>query len=267
MFLNFKENLIRENLSQNTIDNYIFSCNQFIEKYKTINKKNLLAYKGFLLENYKPKTINLRILGINRYLDFIGKSDLRLKDVKIQQKTFLENVISNADYEYFKQCLLNDENYMWYFVIRCLAATGARVSELIQFKVEHIKLGYIDLYSKGGKIRRIYIAVKLKEDCLDWLNNINKHSGFIFCNRNNTRITTRGIAHQLKVLAKRYNINESVVYPHSFRHLFAKNFLEECNDISLLADLLGHDSIETTRIYLRKTSEEQQNIVNNVVIW
>ena len=267
MFFDFKENLIRENLSQNTIDNYIFSCNQFIEKYKTINKKNLLAYKGFLLENYKPKTINLRILGINRYLDFIGKSDLRLKDVKIQQKTFLENVISNADYEYFKQCLLNDKNYMWYFVIRCLAATGARVSELIQFKVEHIKSGYIDLYSKGGKIRRIYIAEKLKVDCINWLNSINKHSGFIFCNKNNVRITTRGIAHQLKVLSKRYGINESVVYPHSFRHLFAKNFLEKYNDIALLADLLGHDSIETTRIYLRKTSEEQQNIVNNVVIW
>ncbi len=267
MFFNFKENLTRENLSQNTIDNYIFSCKQFIEKYKTINKKNLLAYKGFLLENYKPKTINLRILGINRYLDFIGKSDLRLKDVKIQQKTFLENVISNADYEYFKQCLQNDKNYMWYFVIRCLAATGARVSELIQFKVEHIKVGYIDLYSKGGKIRRIYIADKLKEDCINWLNSINKQSGFIFCNKNNIRITTRGIAHQLKALAKRYGINESVVYPHSFRHLFAKNFLEKYNDIALLADLLGHDSIETTRIYLRKTSEEQQNIVNSIVKW
>ena len=267
MFFDFKQKLIKENLSENTIKNYIFGCRQFAKKYKIINKKNLLTYKAFLLENYKPKTINLRILGINRYLDFIGKSDLRLKDVKIQQKTFLENVISNADYEYFKNCLLNDKNYMWYFVIRCLAATGARVSELIEFKVEHIKCGYIDIYSKGGKVRRIYIAKKLKNDCIEWLNKINKQSGFIFCNKKGIRITTRGIAHQLKALAKRYDINESVVYPHSFRHLFAKNFLEKYNDISLLADLLGHDSIETTRIYLRKTSEEQQIIVNDVVKW
>lgn len=267
MFFDFREKLIKENLSENTIENYIYSCELFIQKYKVINKKNLLAYKVFLLENYKPKTINLRILGINRYLDYIGKSDLRLKDVKIQQKTFLENVISNADYEYFKQCLINDKNYMWYFVIRCLAATGARVSELIQFKVEHIKSGFIDIYSKGGKIRRIYIAEKLKNDCLVWLNEISKSSGFIFCNKNNIRITTRGIAHQLKALAKRYGITEAVVYPHSLRHLFAKNFLEKCNDIALLADLLGHDSIETTRIYLRKTSEEQQNIVNSLVNW
>ena len=267
MFFDFEEKLIKENLSKNTINNYIYSCKMFIMKYQKISKNNLLAFKGYLLENYKPKTINLRILVINRYLEFIGKPDLKLKEVKIQQKTFLENVISNADYEYFKQCLLNDNNYMWYFVIRCLAATGARVSELIQFKVEHIKNGYIDLYSKGGKIRRIYIPKNLKENCLDWLNKMNKNSGFIFQNKNGERITTRGIAHQLKALARKYKINEDVVYPHSFRHLFAKNFLEKYNDIALLADLLGHDSIETTRIYLRKTSEEQQKIVNSIILW
>lgn len=267
MFFNFKESLVKDNLSENTINNYICSCKQFITKYKSINKKNLLSYKEYLLEKYKPKTINLRILGINRYLDFIGKSELRLKDVKIQQKTFLENVISNADYEYFKKSLLNDNNYMWYFVIRCLAATGARISELIEFKVEHINCGYIDIYSKGGKIRRIYIPEKLKNDCIEWLSKINKKSGFIFCNKKGIRITTRGIAHQLKTLAKKYKINQDVVYPHSFRHLFAKNFLDKYNDIALLADLLGHDSIETTRIYLRKTSIEQQNIVNDIVKW
>ena len=185
----------------------------------------------------------------------------------MQQRTFLENVISNADYEYFKQCLLKDKNYMWYFIVRCLAATGARVSELIQFKVEHIKNGYVDMYTKAGKIRRIYISSSLKEDCEKWFLNINKKSGFIFCNKKGIRITTRGIAHQLKVLARKYNVNEKLVYPHSFRHLFAKNFLEKHNDIALLADLLGHDSIETTRIYLRKTSEEQMNIVNDVVKW
>lgn len=263
----FKENLIKQNLSENTINTYLYSLNVFIKMYKVFNKKNLLMYKGFLLENYKPKTINVRILGINRYLEFIGKSDLRLKEVKVQQRTFLENVISNADYEYFKQCLLKDKNYMWYFIVRCLAATGARVSELIQFKVEHIKNGYVDMYTKAGKVRRIYISSSLKEDCERWFLNINKKSGFIFCNKKGIRITTRGIAHQLKVLARKYNINEKLIYPHSFRHLFAKNFLEKHNDIALLADLLGHDSIETTRIYLRKTSEEQMSIVNNVVKW
>lgn len=94
-----------------------------------------------------------------------------------------------------------------------------------------------------------------------------KSSGYLFLNRFGERITTRGIAQQLKNYARKYGLNTKVVYPHSFRHRFAKNFLEKYNDISLLADLMGHESIETTRIYLRKTSSEQQQIVDKVVIW
>lgn len=267
MFFKFKQKLIRDNLSENTIKNYIYSCNAYINKYKTISKQNLLCYKNYLLENNKPKTVNSRILGINRYLDFIGKPELKLKEIKLQQKTFLENVITKEDYEYFKTCLLNDSNLMWYFVVRTLGATGSRVSELIQFKVENMRIGYIDIYTKGGKIRRIYVPKKLQNDCLKWLYDNNITSGFIFCNKKGSRITTRGIAHQLKVLARKYKINERVVYPHSFRHLYAKSFLSKYNDIALLADLLGHDSLETTRIYLRKTSEEQKIIVDNNIDW
>lgn len=109
-------------------------------------------------------TVNLRIQGINKYLEFIKKDKDKLKFVKIQQKTYLENVISNADYEFFKNQLKKDKNMDWYFVVRFLGATGARVSELVQIKVEHVKLGYIDLYTKGGKIRRIYIAKRLQTE-------------------------------------------------------------------------------------------------------
>ena len=89
----------------------------------------------------------------------------------------------------------------------------------------------------------------------------------MFLNKDGNQISTRGIAHQLKALAKKYKMNLKVVYPHSFRHRFAKNFLEKCKDIALLADLMGHESIETTRIYLRKTSEEQQEIVDKIISW
>ena len=108
-----------------------------------------------LLEHYSPQTTNLRIRGVNCYLEFIHKEALKLSTVKVQSRNFLENVISEADYEYFKKKLRKDHIF-WYFVVRFLAATGARVSELIQIKVEHVELGYLDLYSKGGKIRRLY---------------------------------------------------------------------------------------------------------------
>ena len=95
----------------------------------------------------------------------------------------------------------------WYFVIRFLAATGARVSELIQIKAEHVKLGHLDLYSKGGKLRRIYIPKELQNKALSWLAEKQQESGFIFLNKYGERITTRGISGQLKKLAVRYNIN------------------------------------------------------------
>ena len=232
-----------------------------------ITKKNLRDYKVWLIENYKPTTVNLRLRAVNCYLESIGKDTWKLPFVKVQQKTFLENVISKADYEYFKSCLKKDDEMFWYFVIRFLAATGARVSELIQIKAEHIKLGHLDLYSKGGKLRRIYIPVALQKEALAWLANKKQESGFIFLNKFGKRITTRGISGQLKTLAIRYGINPVVVYPHSFRHRFAKSFLERCNDIAFLADLMGHESIETTRIYLRKTSTEQRTIVDDVIDW
>lgn len=264
---NFERHLRAENLSENTISSYLFAVNQYDNQYDDITLKNLKSYKVWLIEIYKPKTVNLRLRAINCYLESIGKEKWKLPFVKIQQKTFLENVISEADYEYFKNCLKRDNELFWYFVIRFLATTGARVSELIQIKVEHIKRGHLDLYSKGGKIRRIYIPKVVQEEALSWLADKQQESGFIFLNKYGDRITTRGISGQLKKLASRYGIDPIVVYPHSFRHRFAKSFLERCNDIAFLADLMGHESIETTRIYLRKTATEQREIVDTVIDW
>lgn len=263
----FEAHLRRENLSENTISSYLLTIRMYRQLSGEITKQNLLAFKGYLIETYKPKTVNLRIQAINKYLDFIKKEKLRLAPVKIQQKNFLENVISDADYKFLKNCLKRDGNWEWYFVVRYLAATGARVSELIQIKVEHVFNGYFDLYSKGGKLRRLYIPKKLKTETETWLAEKGVTSGYLFLNRFGDRITVRGISQQLKNYAHKYGLNPKVVYPHSFRHRFAKNFLEKYNDISLLADLMGHESIETTRIYLRKTASEQQEIVDKIVTW
>ena len=267
MLEEFEAHLRRSNLSENTISSYLLTIRMYEQLSGEITKQNLLAFKGYLMEAYKPKTVNLRIQAINKYLDFIKKEKLRLAPVKIQQKNFLENVISDADYKFLKNCLKRDGNWEWYFVVRYLAATGARVSELIQIKVEHVFNGYFDLYSKGGKLRRLYIPKKLKTETEAWLARKGVTSGYLFLNRFGDRITVRGISQQLKNYAHKYGLNQKVVYPHSFRHRFAKNFLEKYNDISLLADLMGHESIETTRIYLRKTASEQQEIVDKVVTW
>lgn len=267
MIEKFKTYLKQGNMAENTISAYRYAVNDFCSRHKELNKKNLLVYKTYLIETFKPKTVNLRIQALNKYLEFVNKPRLRLKSVKVQQRSYLENVISNADYIFLKNKLRKENNQEWYFVVRFLAATGARVSELVQIKIEHVDIGYFDIYTKGGKIRRLFIPKKLREEAKTWLTSVNRESGYLFLNRFGEQITTRGIAQQLKNFAEKYGMNSKVIYPHSFRHRFAKNFLEKFNDISLLADLMGHESIETTRIYLRRTALEQQEIVDKVITW
>ena len=265
--MQFETYLRRENLSESTIITYISAVRSYFTQYNDISKDNLLAYKGYLMESYKPKTVNLRVQAMNKYLYYMEQQPLQLKNVKIQQKNFLENVISNADYQYLKKRLKQDGNMEWYFVVWFLAATGARVSELIQIKAEHVELGYLDLYSKGGKLRRVYIPEKLKRETKLWMEQNQITSGYLFKNRYGERISTRGVGQQLKRYAIKYGLDPDVVYPHSFRHRYAKNFLEKYNDISFLADLMGHESIETTRIYLRRTATEQQSLIDKIVTW
>lgn len=263
----FETYLTKQDLADNTVASYKWTVNHFITNYGEFNRENLLAYKGFLMEHFKPQTVNLRLQGINKYLEFIRKDKLKMKFVRVQQKNFLENVISDADYRFLKKKLKSDGLLEWYFVVWFMGATGARISELLKIKAEHVEVGYLDIYSKGGKIRRLYIPKKLREEAGKWLVAEGIDSGYIFKNRYGNVISARGISQQLKHFATQYGLDAKVVYPHSFRHRFAKNFLEKYNDIAFLADLMGHESIETTRIYLRRTATEQQQLVDKIVTW
>ena len=105
MLNNFETFLQQENMAKNTVNAYLYAVRDYYEHYKELSKKNLLLYKTFLIENYKPKTVNLRLQALNRYLEFTGKPKWRLKSVKVQQRSYLENVISNADYTFLKNAL------------------------------------------------------------------------------------------------------------------------------------------------------------------
>ena len=239
-------------LSKNAIASYLFSARTFASKFGDVTRQNLDSYKA----------------DVDWYAKHVMKRPkLWTPLVKEQQKPFLEDVISEADYEYLKKRLENEKDRKWYFIVRFLGATGARISEFLQFKVEHVRAGKVDIYGKGGKLRRVYIPSALRDMALAWLSEIGRDSGFLWLNKNGQRMTARGSATGLKDRAKRYKINTDVVYPHSFRHRFAKSFLERYSDIAFLADLMGHASIETTRIYLRKTATEQREIVDRVITW
>ncbi len=263
----FRSYLTAHNMSQNTICVYCYAVQQFFDFYSELNLATLQLYKVYLLEHYKPQTVNLRIRALNCYMEYSNYRESKISMIKIQQKMYLDRIISQADYEYLKRRLLEDNEYTYYFIIRYMAATGVRISELVMFNLEDVKTGYKDLYSKGNKMRRIYIPSSLQQKTEAWLRTEHRTVSALFLNRFGNPITASGIRGQLKVFAIRYNLDPNVVYPHSFRHRFAKNFIEKCGDIALLSDLLGHESIETTRIYLRRSSSEQYRIVNKVVDW
>lgn len=265
MELNTFERVLRqENYAENTIVAYMYAIRDYYTRFSHLNKENLLIYKSLLIESNKPGTVNLRIQALNKYLRSIGKNKLQLKAVKVQEGSFLENVITTDEYTFLKDRLREEPNREWYFAIRFMAATGARVSELVRLRVEHVQAGYFDICSKGGKVRRLYIPDQLRLETLHWLD---RDSGYLFLNRNGERITTRGIAERLSFYAEKYGMDVSKVHPHSFRHLYAKRFLDNCQDIALLADLLGHSNISTTRRYLRKNSTEQRSLINRIVDW
>lgn len=267
MVTKFQKFLEKSDLSESTVRSYVWTVNYYTVHYEKLDKENLLAFKGFLIEHFKTQTVNLRLQALNKFLEFTNKERLKLKFIKVQQKNFLENVVSNEDYKFLKTKQQNTNQHVRLSLVWFLGATGARISELLQIKAEHIEVGYLDMYTKGGKIRRLYIPKKLRLEAVKWLQDRNIYSGYIFRNRFGERISARDISQQLKFFAEKYGLSKKVIYPHSFRHRFAKNFLEKFNDIALLADLMGHESIETTRIYLRRTASEQQSIVDKIVTW
>ena len=263
----FQEYLKQHNKSDNTISAYTNAVRQYFQLHPDLTLSELQLYKVFLLEHYKPQTVNQRIRALNCYLEYCNQLSVHLPMIRIQQKMYLERIISQGDYEYLKRRLWEDEEFSYYYIIRYMAATGVRVSELVKFTIEDVQAGYKDLYSKGNKMRRIYIPAALREQTLIWLSEEHRMRGALFLNRRGNPISPSGIRSQLKAFAGRYQLSPEVLYPHSFRHRFAKNFIEKCGDIALLSDLLGHASIETTRIYLRRSSSEQYRIVNKVVDW
>ena len=262
----FSQYLQEKGYAQNTVDSYVFASEQLLNKVTQPTNQSLLNHKEWLVSSFAPKTANNRIGAINAYLDYIEFDGIRLKGVRIQQKPFLDNVISNEQYTQMRDGLRRDGEWFWYYIVRYLGCTGARVSELRQFRVRHIVDGYMDIVSKGQKLRRVWIQEALCRESATWKAEAGLDD-LLFPSKGGRAISARGISLGLKRAAHRYGIDQSVVYPHSFRHLFAKNFIERNPDIALLADLMGHESIETTRIYLRRTANEQRAAVDKAIDW
>ncbi len=253
-------------LSENTIRAYTISAKCFFSEFDELSKPNLLAWKSMLYDNgMKPKSINVRLNAMGAYCDMIGHPEYRVKTMRVHQAQAVSNVISSEQYRALLNGLTRDKNFRWYYIVKLMATTGARVSELIRLTKRDFDVGYCDLWTKG-KVRRIYIPSSFRTEAADHFANYSM-SQTLVCKKDGAPMTTRGVSQMLRTFADRYSIDQKVMHPHSFRHFFAIHFLEQNGNLSLLADIMGHTSISTTAIYTRMTKEQQAMAVNSSVNW
>ena len=262
--LGFKEYLLEQEFAENSIKTYISTLKKFQSFSDKFDKESILNFKHYSMEFCKPSTVNIRLIAINNYAEYIHHPELKVKTVKNYSNKNLENVISIKEYNYLTKRLKTSGRTKMYFMIKFLALTGCRVSELVRLTKDSLETGECVLWTKG-KMRRIFIPEKLIKESEEYFSTVK--SEYLFPNKNGGKMTTNNVYQQLMYYASIYNIRKSVMHPHSFRHLFAIQFLKNNGDITLLKDILGHEDLNTTSIYLRLSLDEQKTQFNNYVSW
>jgi site-specific recombinase XerD len=222
-----------------------------------ITKQEVLDYKDYLISKYKPASVNSYLISLNKFLKFTNQDSLRVKTVRIQRRNSLDNVLTEEDYAALLKCAKNRKNKRLYYLIRTLTSSGIRVGELQYITAGMLEMGKTYAYSKN-KMREIIIPRSL---CLELREYCGEQDivGIIFHGKRADMLIDKArIWRELKQLAKAVGVPVEKVHAHNFRHFFAKRFLSEYHDIVDLADILGHSSIETTRIYTRTSRQEKQ---------
>lgn len=260
----FREYLIENERSENTISSYTESVKQFFTMFPEVSKKNMIEFKQRKISEGSPKTAANRCIAMNQYCEFIGAPECKVKAIKIHKQNTVENVPTLKEYEYLLECLQKDNDWKTYWMVRFLAKTGARASEFIRFERIHLEKGEATLWTKG-KIRKILIPDELIEESKEYFSSIPDNK-WMFPNRYGEQMGTRGLDGRIKKCVK-YGLRKEILHAHAFRHLYAVQFLRHNKNIALLADLMGHESVDTTAIYLRLSAEEQKKQFNSAMKW
>lgn len=211
-----------------------------------------------------PSTIRLRITALEKFGEWM-KKPIKLSRPKFHKKLNIENVPTEEEYRRLLDYLLEKGDNFHYLWIRVLASTGVRRSEFLQLRWEDIIGGDVTLRCKGNKYRRIFFSKALQREVSTYIKTTGA-SGFIATGRCG-RITGRGLSENLQRWGKAVGISSDKMHPHAFRHFFAKMYLKKTKDVIQLADILGHSNIDTTRIYLQKSYDEQKIDFNSNVNW
>ena len=232
LIVNYKNHLIDEEKSLATITKYIRDIEKFYQyaDKKEVTKELVKLYKEELMKSYKPTSINSMLAALNQFFEYNGWLECKIKELKIQKRVFLEESkeLSKDEYKRLVNAARKQKNERLYVLLQAICSTGIRVSEHRYITVQALKDGYAQIYNKG-KVREIFFSDDLKRILLK------------YCHKNKI---------------ENAKVERSKVYPHNLRHLFAVTYYNLKKDIARLADLLGHSSMDTTRIYTMSSGRE-----------
>ena len=263
----FRKNLELQEKSTSTIEKYIRDVKAFsaYTENAAITKEKVIAYKKYLGNNYAVRSVNSMLASINSLFSFLGWHDLRVKSLKLQQQVFCpeEKELTKAEYARLCKTAERKHNERLNLILQTICGTGIRVSELQFITVEAVKNGEAIVNCKA-KTRAVFIVKELKQKLLRYAAEQNIKSGMIFVTRTGKPISRTNIWREMKDLCEEANVNPKKVFPHNLRHLFARVFYGIEKDIAKLADILGHSSINTTRIYIISTGTEHRKRMENM---
>lgn len=260
----FKEWLIHEEKATATIEKYHRDVKTFITycNGNEFTKERTLAYKEHLRDIYAPSSINTTLAAINSFFKYINRMDCCVKPIRLQ-KNFFASEDKELTKEEYKRLLLAADKSRIAFVIRTIATTGIRVSELKFITVEAVMKGKTIVQCKG-KTRIIFLPKTLCAHLKEYIKKTDIQSGSIFITKNGNPLDRSNICKEMKALCKKANVKREKVFPHNLRHLFARTFYKVEKDLLRLADILGHTSINTTRIYTIETGQQHRKLVNRI---
>ena len=265
---NFKKYLREEEKSENTIEKYMRDVWVFTTYMNgaEITKESVIAYKSNLIpENYAVRSINSMLASLNSLFSFLNWMDCRVKSIKLQRQIYCpeKKELTKAEYMRLVNTAKQKGNERLNLILQTICGTGIRVSELQFITVEAVKNGEATVSLKG-KTRSVFIVKELQKKLLRYAAEQKIHSGCIFITRTGKPISRTNIWREMKGLCEQAGVNPQKVFPHNLRHLFARIFYGIEKDIAKLADILGHSSINTTRIYIISTGDEHRRRMENM---
>ncbi|MRM91214.1 integrase [Faecalicatena contorta] len=263
----FENNLMMNEKSLATIKKYIKEIRNFLDYLDggDITKSRVMEYRAAMQPEYKAQTINVKLSAVNAFLDFIGRPECRVRFIKVQKKSFVEEEKELREEEYRTLLLSARERgkIRLYHILLTLCSTGIRISELKYITADAVQQGRAEIDMKG-KHRVILLPNELKNKLKDYMDQQNIRTGSVFITRNGKPVDRSNIFHEMKRLSAYAGVKPKKVYPHNLRHLFARSFYAVEKNLSHLADILGHSSIETTRIYIASSYRNFDRIFDSM---